>query len=68
MPIDPCLKTSRIFGPCSNAPEHSTGDPAHVVGMKLFCESCCPDCHPPVDERPISASGPVEGVQGVLWG
>ena len=43
---DTCLKTAAIYGPCANAPEHSTGEPAHVVGTKLYCERCCVVCNP----------------------
>lgn len=56
-----CLKTGAIYGSCSVPPAHVTGDPAHIVGVALFCGDHCPVCHPVVqflDEIP-----PISGEQ-----
>lgn len=63
------MTSSAIAGPCEAATgdleRHVTGDPAHVVGVQLFCAAHCPRCHavPPAERR-----GEVVGLVGEQGG
>jgi hypothetical protein len=61
------ITTSRIFGPCQGSAgtdRHTTGDPAHCVGLDIYCARCCPHCTPAFVER----TGPVVGMAGEQTG
>lgn len=58
MPNEACLKTSFVYGPCAAERSHASGDPAHVIGMKIYCAEHCQYCHPdfvaPMESRPVT--------------
>ncbi len=52
-----CLITANVFSSCAAevpGEPHSTGEPAHVLHHRAYCEAHCPACHP------VSAARSVE--------
>jgi hypothetical protein len=47
------LMTFRVAGPCTSCKQQVQGA-GHVFRDLLYCESCCPGCHP---VRPLFLDG-----------